>query len=144
MHARHFKLKSVHKGAKNKEQRTQIKYTSVNGVILLFGLQIITTVCSSSDLVGGVSSLCVQRCGRLLVYRLSGGEVQRSPLYIDFCPIPAAMDVSWMYQPGLISESAIEKRFEEVVRVDLRWSPAQLPDLVRTPGKAQNGLHTHL
>ena len=39
-----------------------------------------TTVCSSSDLVGGVSSLCVWRCGRLLVYRLSGGKVQRSPL----------------------------------------------------------------
>jgi hypothetical protein len=44
----------VHKGAKNKEQRTQIKYTSVNGVLLLFGLQIITRVCSSSDVVGGV------------------------------------------------------------------------------------------
>jgi hypothetical protein len=75
------KLKPVHKGAKNKEQRTQIKYTSVNGVLLLFGLQIITPVCSSSDLVGGVSSLCFWRCGRLLVYGLSGGEVQQSPLY---------------------------------------------------------------
>ncbi len=71
----------MHKGAKNKEQRTQIKSTSVNGVLLLFGLQIITTVCSSCALVGGVSSLCVWRCGRLLVYRLSGEMVQRSPLY---------------------------------------------------------------
>jgi hypothetical protein len=71
----------VHKGAKNKEQRTKIKYTSVNGVLLLFGLQIITTVCSYSDLVGGVSFLGVWRCGLLLMYRLSGGEVQRSPLY---------------------------------------------------------------
>jgi hypothetical protein len=44
-------------------------------------LQVITTVCSSSDLVGGVSSLCVWRCGHLLVLLLSGGEVQRSPLY---------------------------------------------------------------
>ncbi len=31
-----------------------------------------------------------------------------------------------------------------MARVDLRWSPAQLPDLVQTRGKAQNGLHTHL
>ncbi len=28
-------------------------------VLLLFGLQVFTTVCSSSDLVGSVSSLCV-------------------------------------------------------------------------------------
>ncbi len=33
-----IKLKPVHKGAKNKEQRAQIKYTSLNGVLLLFGL----------------------------------------------------------------------------------------------------------
>jgi hypothetical protein len=71
----------VHKGAKNKEQRTQIKYTSVNGVILLFGLQIITTVCSSSDLVGSVSSLGVWRCGLLQMLLLSGRKVQESPLY---------------------------------------------------------------
>ena len=85
----------MHKGAKNKVQRTQIKYTLVNGVLLLFGLQIITTVCSSSDLVGGVSSLCVWRCGRLLVFRLSGEEVQpeyNGPPYIDFCPVPARPD----------------------------------------------------
>jgi hypothetical protein len=71
----------VLKGAKNKEQGTQIKYTSVNGVILLFGLQIITTVCSSSDLVGSVSLLGVWRCGPLLVLQLSGRKVQRPPLY---------------------------------------------------------------
>jgi hypothetical protein len=49
----------VHKGAKNKEQRTQIKYTSLNGVLLLYCLKIISTVCSSSDLVVSVSFLCV-------------------------------------------------------------------------------------
>ncbi len=82
MRTRHLeKLKSVHKGAKNKEQRTQIKYTLKSGGFLLFCLQIITTVCSSSDLVGGVSSLCVWRCGPLLVLLLSGRKVQRSPLY---------------------------------------------------------------
>jgi hypothetical protein len=53
----------------------------MNGAPLLFGLQIITSVCTSSDLVGGVSSLCVWRCGPLLVLLLSGRKVQRSPLY---------------------------------------------------------------
>ncbi len=53
------------------------------------------------------------------------------------------MVVSWSYRPGLISLNALEKRFKEGARVDLRWSPAQLPDLVQTRGKAQNGLHTH-
>jgi hypothetical protein len=51
----------VHKEAKNKEQRTQIKYTSMNGAPLLFGLQIISTVCSSSDLVGWCFfSMCME------------------------------------------------------------------------------------
>ena len=54
------KLNSVHKGAKNKEQRTQIKPTSVNDKILLFGLQIITTVCSPSDLVGIFYPWCLE------------------------------------------------------------------------------------
>jgi hypothetical protein len=40
-----------------------------------------TTVCSSSDLVGSISSLCVWRCGHLLVLLLSGGKVQGDPLY---------------------------------------------------------------
>ncbi len=57
-------------------------------VLLLFGLQIITTVCSSSDPVGSVSSLGVWRCGLLLVLLLSGGKVQRSPLY-RLLPLPA-------------------------------------------------------
>ena len=40
-----------------------------------------TTVCSSSDLVGSISSLCVWRCGHLLVFLLSGGKVQGDSLY---------------------------------------------------------------
>ncbi len=111
----------------------------MNGVPLLFGLQIISTVCSS-DLVVGVSSLCVWRCGRLLVYRLSGWEVQWSPLY----RLLPHTGPPWMrpgYRHGLISYSAIEARFKEVARVDLGWPPAQLPDLVQTRWKAQNGLH---
>jgi translation initiation factor RLI1 len=77
MHARHLenenmrtrtlKIKTCAQRAKNKEQRTQIQYTSVSDVSLLFGLQVFTTVCSSSDLVGSVSSLCVWRCGLLLM-----------------------------------------------------------------------------
>jgi hypothetical protein len=54
------------------------------------------------------------------------------------------MVVSWSYRPDLISYSAVEKRFKEVAGVDLRWFPAQLPDLVEKRRKAQNGLHTHL
>jgi hypothetical protein len=57
----------VHKGAKNKEQRTQIKYTSMNGVPYC-------QACKSSQhfvlpliSLDGVSSLCVWRCGLLLV-----------------------------------------------------------------------------
>jgi hypothetical protein len=54
------------------------------------------------------------------------------------------MDASWLYWYGLISYSAIEARFKEVARVDLRGPPAQLPDLVQARGKAQNGLQTDL
>jgi hypothetical protein len=52
---------------KNKEWRTQSKYTSARGVFLLFSLQVFTTVCSSSDSVGSVSSLCVEVWSPLLV-----------------------------------------------------------------------------
>jgi hypothetical protein len=121
----------------------QIKYTSVKGVLLLFG-QVITTVCSSADLVGSVSSLCVWRCGHLLVLLLSGGEVQRSPLYRLLphtglpwlCPGCTGPASTTRTQPW---EALLEKR-----TVDLLWSPAQLPDLVEKRGKAQNGLHTLL
>jgi hypothetical protein len=50
-------------------------------VLLQFSLSVFTTACSSPDLVGSVSSLCVWRCGHLLVLLLSEEEVQWSPLY---------------------------------------------------------------
>ncbi len=108
------KLKSVHRGAKNKEQRTQIKYTSVNGVILLFGLEIITTVCSSSDLVGSVSLLGVWGCGLLLVLLLRSRKVQGDSLYRLLsrtglpwtCPVVLAC-YGFLNQ---LESSAIEKR----------------------------------
>ena len=61
------------------------------------------------------------------------------PPYIDFCPVPARHGCVLLVpaRPDFL------KRFKEGARVDLRWPPAQLPDLVQTRGKAQNGLHTH-
>ena len=106
-------------------------------------LHVITTVCSPSDLVGSVSSLCVWRCGHLLVLLLSV-ERYNGPPYIDFCPVPARHGCVLVVpaQPDFLKrfrEALLEKR-----AVDLRWPQAQLPDLVQTRGKAQNGLHTHL
>ncbi len=124
----------MHKGAKNKEQRTWIKYTSVNGVILLFGLQIFTTVCSSSDLVGSVSFLGVWRCGLLLMLLLSGREVQRSPLY-RLLPRtgPPWMSPGWTGMAWYLALFRVVRK--EVARVDPRRTRAQLPDLVQTPEK---------
>ncbi len=84
---------------------------------LLFSLQIISTVCSSSDLVAGVSSLCVWRCGLLLVLLLSGREVQWSPLY----RLLPRTGLPWLCPgctgPPWIPWDAIEKRCREA-----RWS----------------------
>ena len=70
-------------------------------------------------------------------------ERYNGPPYIDFCPVPARHGCVLVVpaQPDFL------KRFREALleerAVDLRWPPAQLPDLVQTRGKAQNGLHTH-
>jgi hypothetical protein len=58
------------------KHNNEIKTTTIleSWVLLLFGLQVFTTVCSSSDPVGSVSSLCVWRCGHLLVLMLSEEE----------------------------------------------------------------------
>ncbi len=92
-----------------------IKTTTIleTWVLLLFSLQVFTTVCSSSDLVGSVSSLCVWRCGHLLVLLLSEEEVQWSPLY----QLLPRTGLPWMC-PGCtgsawFSWSALEKRFRE-------------------------------
>ncbi len=85
-------------------------------VLLLFSLPVFTTVCSSSDLVGSVSSLCVWRCGHLLVLLLSEEEVQWSPLY----QLLPRTGLPWICPgctgPAWFSWSASEKRFREA-----RW-----------------------
>ncbi len=96
-----------------------IKTTTIleSWVLLLLSLQIFTTVCSSSDLFGSVSSLCVWRCGHLLVLLLSEEEVQWSPLY----KLLPRTGLPWICPgcTGLVwfSWCAIEKRFREA-----RWS----------------------
>ncbi len=79
-------------------------------VLLLFSLQVLTTVCSSSDLVGSVSSLCVWRCGHLLVLLLSEEEVQWSSLY----QLLSRTGLPWICPgctgPAWFSWSTLEKR----------------------------------
>ncbi len=104
-------------------------------VLLLFSLQIFTTVCSSSDLVGSVSSLCVWRCGHLLVLLLSEEEVQWSlyqllprtslPWIFPGCTGPAWFSCSAIEkcigQPALVSNSAAWPRRE--VSISQKYSP---------------------
>ena len=56
---------------------TEQNYYNLKELDLLncLACKVFTTVCSSSDLVGSVSSLCVWRCGHLLVLLLSGGTM---------------------------------------------------------------------
>ncbi len=127
MHARHLrklkyayqtlrKLKSVHKGVRNKERRTQIKPTSVNNKILLFGLQIITTVCSPSDLVGIFYPWCLEVWTPLSVVAeqqegTRGFLIQTSVLYRPAMDLSCGTGLPW------ISHSARRQRYRVA-----RWS----------------------
>ncbi len=108
-----------------------IKTTTIleSWVCLLFSLQIFLTVCSSSDLVGIVSSLCVWRCGHLLVLLLSEEEVEWSSLYrlLPHTGLP------WICPgctgPAWFSWSAIEKRAGQpaLVSSSAAWPRREVP-----------------
>ncbi len=106
-------------------------------VLLLFSLLVFTTVCSSSDIVGSVSSLCVLRCGHLLVLLLSEEEVQWSPLYQLMprtgLPWPGCTSPAWF------SWSASEKQagWPALVSCSAAWTCREAP-------LTRNTLHVHL
>ncbi len=103
--------------------------TTTIWVFLLFSLQIFTTVCSSSDLVGSVSSLCVWRCGHLLVLLLSEEEVHWSSLY----KLLSRTGLPWICPgctgPAWFSWSAIEKRAGQpaLVSISAVWPRREVP-----------------
>ncbi len=67
-------------------------------------------------------------------------ERYNGPPYIDFCPVPARHGCILVVpaRPDFFKRACGYKRAGH-----LRSSLAQLPDLVQTRGKVQNGLHTH-
>jgi hypothetical protein len=67
-------------------------------------------------------------------------ERYNGPPYINFCPVPARHGCVLVVpaQPDFFKHTSGDKH-----AVHLPGSLAQLPDLVQTCGKAQNGLHTH-
>jgi hypothetical protein len=60
---------------------------------------------------------------------------------VHFCPVPSCHGCVLVVpaQPDFFKRLRGDKR-----AVDLRGSPAQLPDLVETRRKASNALHVHL
>ncbi len=99
-------------------------------ILLLLSLQIFTTVCSFSDLVGGVSSLCVGRCGHLLVLLLSEEKVYWDSLYRLLSRTglpwicPGCTGPAWLPQ-----RSAIEKRAGQpaLVSISAVWPRTEVP-----------------
>ena len=102
-------------------------------------LQVISTVCSSSDLVGSVSSLYVWRCGHLLVFLLSGGKVQGDSLYklLSRTGLPLTCLVVLACHGSSIQR-------EGSALVIQREPLARLPDLVEKRCLARNASHGHL
>ena len=132
-----------------KEQRTKNKEHESNRYkwcpSYYFGLQIFSTVFSLWSrwilflllvfllyVWGGVVS---SRCCCWVAWRYNGIP------YIDSCPVPPAMDASWLYRPALVFLRRALVNAGARALVNLRWPPAQLPDLVQARRRAQNGLH---
>ncbi len=96
-----------------------------------------TIVCSSSDLFVRVSSLCVWRCGHLLVLLLSKEKVHWDSLY-KLLAVPAC------HVFVLVVLARSREALKSSALVDSRWSPAQISDLVEKCRLARNTLHDHL
>ncbi len=108
-----------------------IKITTIleSWVLLLFSPQVFTTVCSPSDLVGSVSSLCVWRCGHLLVLLLSEEEVPWSSLY-QLLPLTGLPRMCpGCTGPAWFSWGALEKRagWPALVSSSAAWPRREVP-----------------
>ncbi len=87
-------------------------------------------------LLDGVSSLCVWRCGLLLVLLLSEEKVHWDSLY----RLLSRTGLQWIC-PGCTGPAQLPQRS---ALVNLRWSLAQLPDLVERCRLARNAPCGHL
>ena len=116
----------MHKGAKNKEQRTENKYTLKSGVLLT------VLACKSSQQLFSLWSrwmvfllyvygdVVSSWCCCWVVGRYTGIP------YIDSCPVPACHGLVLVV---LACHGFLEMLYRSVL-VNLRWSLSQLPDLL--------------
>ncbi len=126
-------LKACAQRTKHKEHKSN---NIISGVSLLLGLQVFTTVCSSSDPVGFVFLQSVEVHGLLLSLLLSGERGLGGPSFIENHPVPVRPGLTGPYLRICRAPLA---RPSNWYAYKVRGSISPQYDLVQT-----RGLHIHL